>query len=86
MRQQLGRAAHVLAVGRVLDQALDRIAREIGTILFRASVHETAPIGAADQSFLNTAVLVNSPWEPAELMRRLALARPAAEQAIAPPG
>lgn len=55
----------------LLDQAMAKIEREIGMITARAGVHETAPVGAADQPFLNSAVLVNSPWEPVELMRRL---------------
>lgn len=55
-----------------IEQAIDAIRRKCGKVLNVASVLETEPIGAADQPFLNTALLCESSLDPEALLAELA--------------
>ena len=54
-----------------MDQAIDAIGTHCGKVIAIAEVLETAPLGAADQAFLNTALLCLSPLDPEILLRKL---------------
>ena len=55
-----------------LEVACHEIERELGKIIQRSSVYETAPWGNADQEpFLNRVVKIQSSLEAGEMMRRI---------------
>ena len=54
-----------------LRQAITSICRSAGRSVRIAGVYETAPIGAADQVFLNSALIIESDVEPDALLIQL---------------
>jgi 2-amino-4-hydroxy-6-hydroxymethyldihydropteridine diphosphokinase len=54
-----------------MEQAIEAIRTSCGPILRRAPFIETAPMGAADQPFLNSAVICSCKLEPSALLDRL---------------
>ncbi len=50
------------------DQAIKKINETLGAITNKASILETAPIGNADKTFLNSAILLESQLPPGELL------------------
>lgn len=55
-----------------IDKAIRAIRRKCGKVVKVASILETEPIGAADRTFLNTALLCESELDPEALLRELA--------------
>ena len=54
-----------------ISKALDYISEEVGPILKNSTLYESEPIGAADQSFINGAILVESTTTPIKVMEKL---------------
>lgn len=54
-----------------LDRAIDAIATRCGKVTDIAKVLETEPLGAADQSFFNTALVCESTLDPEALLKTL---------------
>jgi 2-amino-4-hydroxy-6-hydroxymethyldihydropteridine diphosphokinase len=54
-----------------LEAALARIQERIGPLLARSPWYETAPVGAADQTFVNGAALVASALDPDAVLAAL---------------
>ncbi|MBC7533395.1 MAG: 2-amino-4-hydroxy-6-hydroxymethyldihydropteridine diphosphokinase [Oligoflexus sp.] len=54
-----------------LDRAIDAIATRCGKVTDIAKVLETQPLGAADQSFFNTALLCESSLGPEAMLKTL---------------
>lgn len=54
-----------------IERAVVEIARIVGPVLARARLYETAPVGAADAPFLNSALVAASILAPDEAMRAL---------------
>ena len=57
--------------GSLLSQARERIARDVGPVVAAARTYSTLPVGAADRTFLNSALLVSTALAPRDLMLRL---------------
>lgn len=55
----------------LIREAMDQVEARCGLITARSSLYETAPVGAADQSFLNGAFMVRSGLRPEDLLRSL---------------
>jgi 2-amino-4-hydroxy-6-hydroxymethyldihydropteridine diphosphokinase len=54
-----------------IESALRHIGSQCGPVIALSSLYETAPIGNADQTFLNGALICQSLLEPTDLMQRL---------------
>ena len=54
-----------------LDEATRAIGGAIGPIVAIASRYETAPVGAADRLFLNSALIVRTEFDPDAVMAKL---------------
>lgn len=54
-----------------ISQSLMMIERDIGPIVSRSNIYKTAPIGAANQEFLNGAALIKTNLQPHELLTQL---------------
>ncbi len=54
-----------------IEQAIEAIRTSCGLIIKRAPLLETEPLGAAQHTFLNTAIVCHSAREPEDLLRTL---------------
>jgi 2-amino-4-hydroxy-6-hydroxymethyldihydropteridine diphosphokinase len=54
-----------------LSQARDALSSDAGPLVAIAGIYDTAPIGAADQQFLNSALVLSSPLNPKNLLLAL---------------
>jgi 2-amino-4-hydroxy-6-hydroxymethyldihydropteridine diphosphokinase len=54
-----------------IDAAIAKISDSCGTVLDKAEIYETAPVGEADQLFLNTAITIESKLSPQDLLTEL---------------
>lgn len=55
-----------------LEQARDRISRELGPVITASSIYKTAPWGKSDQpDFYNQAVMVNTILTPAKALEKI---------------
>jgi 2-amino-4-hydroxy-6-hydroxymethyldihydropteridine diphosphokinase len=73
-----GKSRFLIALGAnlgdraaALAAATAHIARDLGEVTAEAPVYRTAPVGAATQEFLNSALVCASELAPDEAMRRL---------------
>ncbi len=55
----------------LIRQATNQVATRCGIVTARSSLYETAPVGAADHSFVNGAFMIRSGLRPEELLRSL---------------
>jgi len=53
---------------KLISEALSRLEGRGDQVLARAGVYETAPVGAADQMFLNSAAIIGSNLSPAQFL------------------
>ena len=56
---------------RLLDGAAAEIAARLGEVVARSPAYETEPMGAADQPFLNAALVLRSPEAPEAVLAAL---------------
>ena len=78
MHQTLPEFEYLIAIGSNLGDreehiqgAIELIGKSIGKPVRVATLYETAPVGAADQQFLNSALIVLSKLPPAEVLQLL---------------
>ena len=55
----------------IIADAIDRIEARCGKVTARSSLYETAPVGAADQVFINGALTLHCNTSPESLLRHL---------------
>ena len=54
-----------------ISKAVENIAKRIGPVVKSSNLYESEPIGAADQAFINGAILVESDLAPTTVMKTL---------------
>ena len=66
----LGLGSNIEPKRHYIQTAITKL-ESLGTVLDRARLYATEPLGPADQNFLNTAILLRSELEPEPLMDEL---------------